>query len=77
MNFYVTNPGVGSRRLSSNVFQALAYFCCSIDERREVDRRINRTIESTHRANSHTTRPVVSGKTEAETSVTITSPAWT
>ena len=61
----------------NDVCRELAEFCCSVDERREVDRRINRTFESTHSANLHATRPVVSGKTEAEISVAVTWISWT
>ena len=67
----VHRPSHWPRRLFNDVCQELAEFCCSVDERREVYRRINRTIETTHRTNSHATRPVVSGKTEVETSVPI------
>ena len=61
----------------NDVCRELAEFCCSVDECREVDRRINRTFESTHSANLHATRPVVSGKTEAEISVAVTWISWT
>jgi hypothetical protein len=59
-----------------NAFEVEVELCCSVERDRELNLRVDRSIELTHWANSHTNRPVVSGKTEAESSVRITRPAW-
>ena len=59
-----------------SAFEVEVELCCSVERDRELNLRVDRSIELTHWANSHTNRPVVSGKTEAESSVRITRPAW-
>jgi hypothetical protein len=60
-----------------DAFEVEVELCCSVERDRELNLRVDRSIEPTYRANSHTNRPVVSGKTKAESSVRSTRPAWT